>query len=102
MGKINCKVAFFEFVFLPFKVQMWRKNLMNCVALTCVRLQVIRSGKDQLKNMFGFIRAEDEAWNYRFSDLCGDEVNNAMVEHSSPGFDSQCSLEFFDVGVFYS
>ena len=88
---------------------------MNCVALTCVRLQVLRSGKDQLKNMFGFIRAEDEAWNYRFSDLCGDEVNNATVEHRGsilashpaapgliPSFPNNFSLEFFYVAVIYS
>jgi len=42
---------------------------MCCVALTCVRLQVLSSGKEQLKNLLGFINNENSDWEIQFRNV---------------------------------
>jgi hypothetical protein len=39
------------------------------VALTCVRLQVLSSGKEQLKNLLGFINNENSDWEIQFRNV---------------------------------
>ena len=42
---------------------------MCCVALTCVRLQVLSSGKEQLQNLLGFINSENSDWEIQFRNV---------------------------------
>ncbi len=42
---------------------------MCCVALTCVRLQVLSSGKEQLQNLLGFINNENSDWEAQFRNV---------------------------------
>ena len=76
---------------------MWRKNFKHSAVVGIIRINTLRSGKDQLKSVFGVIDSNDTAWEESLKgivdvnklspaylhqpDLNSGKLDNASVSH---------------------
>jgi hypothetical protein len=61
---LQTKLKCFLFVF---KSLLWGKNFKCAAALSVVRINLMKRGKDQVRNIIGVIDSRDRNWENRFS-----------------------------------
>ncbi len=72
---------------------LWSKNQLTAIALAVVRINVVTSGKEQLKHIVGFLNSQDKSWenqftdaidleSLRYSNLCMKEVSNGKLDRA--------------------
>ena len=99
-----------EFVCLSDKEQecLWSKNHMSATAIGIAQLNLVKTGKEQLKSVLGYLNKNDHAWESQFRDtvnldqlqksyLHNDNVSLGRLDHGSASYFFELMKEIADM-----
>ena len=62
---------------------LWSKNYQTAIAISVAQFNVMRTGKDQLKNVLGYLNSKDTDWEIPFRSVIQlDELNCSYLHHA--------------------
>jgi len=87
---------------------LWNKNHKSARALGVAQLHVVKSGKDQLKSVLGYLNKNDRDWESEFKSIINleslqkaflhdDNVNHGRMDHGSAKYMFEMTKEIADM-----
>ena len=62
---------------------LWSKNYQTAMAISVAQVNVIRTGKDQLKNVLGYLNSRNTDWEIPFRSVIQlDNLNCSYLHHA--------------------